>query len=127
MSFPDPFLVKNVAAADQSYTRRNPIPQGNMYVDILATPDVRHFVTVRNIMTPRTAKASASMRNIVTFGLDVTDTDDIVHTATLSLSLVRPSVTDISDVHIDELFARVADFNARDSKAYQTRFRRGEI
>jgi hypothetical protein len=127
MAFPDPFLVKNVAAADQTYTRRGPIPQGNLYVDVLASPAARYFVALRSILTPRKAGVPGSMRNIVTFGLDITDSDDNVHTTSLAMSLVRPSVTDVSDAHVDDLFARLADFNLRDSKAYQTRFIRGEI
>lgn len=127
MAFPDPLVLKNVAAANVNYTRRNPIPNGNRYVDVVSTPALTDYVTIRSIPQGAKTQYGAGTRNIVTFARERKDTDDNMHPAVLSVSLFRPFATDITDADLDELFARWVEFRIAASGDYLSRFRRGEF
>jgi hypothetical protein len=84
-------------------------------------------VTVRTIYSPAKGGTVASNRNIATFSVRRVDDEEKVHTASLSLSLLRPMATDITDADIENLYAYMAEFLVADSGGYKTRFTRGEV
>lgn len=125
MAFADPLALKNAAAAAVSLTRRGPIPNGNRYVDTAATPAASFSTDIRSLLvTPKSGQKYT--RNIVTFGITRTDVDDKQHVGSLSVSLVRPLATDITDTDINDLFAMWAEFLIASAGGYLAKFKRGE-
>jgi hypothetical protein len=126
MAQPDPLVLKNNAAVATNFTRRLPVPNGNEYVAVTANPNWKPSVTIRTIYSPAKGSASSSTRNIATFAIRRVDADDNVHLGSLSLSLVRPLATDITDADINDLYAYMAEF-LESSADYKLRFNRGEV
>lgn len=127
MAFPDPLALKNAAAAAVSLTRRNPIPNGNLYVDVASTNAVVTDTTIRRILSPKQGNVPASSRNIVTFSRLRYDTDENPIKGSLSVSLVTPSSDIFTSTDINDLFALWAEFLVVSSGDYKSRFIRGEI
>lgn len=126
MAFPDPLALKNVAAAAVSFPRMNPVPNGNLYRRDTSTAVLSDECVIRSLFTPKKGTAGAYSRNIVTFSRKIMDTDDNLHTGSLSVSLVRPSATDFADTDVNELYALWAEFLIASSGTYKSRFNRGE-
>jgi hypothetical protein len=126
MAFPDPLALKNVADATVSFPRMAPIPQGNSYRRDTSTAALTDEVTIRSLFTPKKGAAGAYNRNIVTFSRKILDTDDNVHTGSLSVSLVRPTAADFTDSDVEELFSLWEEFLVAASGSYKARYMRGE-
>jgi hypothetical protein len=138
MALPDPLALKDNAAAAKSFTRRNPVPNGNLYVATDSTSARKNAVTIRSIYSPAKAGVpafggkpavagkDAVYRNIAAFSITRVDADENEHTAVLSMSLSRPVGLDIVDADISDLYAYLAEFLVAASGDYKTRFNRGE-
>jgi hypothetical protein len=127
MSFPDPLALKNSSAAAVSLTRRLPIPNGNRYTDVASTPTKNTSCDIRTVYTPAKSGKDAYNRSIATFSIKRVDGQEVEHTGSLSLSLVRPLNVDITDADMADLFAMLSEFLIAASGDYKTRFMRNEV
>jgi len=110
MAFASTLTINNAAAAAKSFVLN--LLAGNSSERIESTSTLTNPVKmmIRHSYTPKKGVNDAYDRHAVTFTKAVTDADDMVHTASVTITMTVPRVSDITRTDLNDLLAFARNF-----------------